>query len=75
MLAVELRHDERVLDVACGPGTTPLAPRVAEVVAVDVTEAMLATRRGWLRSRGRQCPHFSRETPRYCRLRTPASIW
>jgi ubiquinone/menaquinone biosynthesis C-methylase UbiE len=47
MLAVELRGDERVLDVACGAGHTALAfaPRVAEVVAVDVTEAMLATGR------------------------------
>lgn len=47
LAAAELRGDERVLDVACGAGHTALAfaPRAAEVVAVDVTEAMLTTAR------------------------------
>ncbi len=41
------RGDERVLDVATGAGHTAraFAPRVASVVAVDLTEAMLATGR------------------------------
>src|SRR5262245_49537523 len=45
--AAKLRGDERVLDVACGAGHTALAfaAGAAEVVAVDVTEAMLATGR------------------------------
>jgi ubiquinone/menaquinone biosynthesis C-methylase UbiE len=45
--AASLRGDERVLDVAAGAGHTALAfaPRVASVVAVDLTEAMLATGR------------------------------
>ncbi len=47
LAAARLRGDERVLDVAAGAGHTALAfaPRVAEVVAVDLTEAMLATGR------------------------------
>ena len=38
------RGDERVLDVGCGAGHTALAfaPRVREVVGLDLTEAMLA---------------------------------
>ncbi len=42
--AAALRGDERVLDAGCGAGHTALAfaPRVAEVVALDLTEAMLA---------------------------------
>jgi ubiquinone/menaquinone biosynthesis C-methylase UbiE len=42
--AVALRGVERVLDAGCGAGHTALAfaPRVAEVVALDLTEAMLA---------------------------------
>lgn len=45
--AASLRGDEAVLDVAAGAGHTALAfaPRVASVVAVDLTEAMLATGR------------------------------
>jgi ubiquinone/menaquinone biosynthesis C-methylase UbiE len=41
--AAGLRGDERVLDVGCGGGHTALAfaPHVAEVVALDLTEAML----------------------------------
>ena len=43
--AAALRGDERVLDVAAGAGHTALAfaPYVASVVAVDLTEAMVAT--------------------------------
>ena len=45
--AAGLRGDERILDVAAGAGHTALAfaPRVAAVVAVDLTEAMVATGR------------------------------
>ena len=41
--AATLRGDERVLDVGCGGGHTAVAfaPAVAEVVALDLTEAML----------------------------------
>jgi ubiquinone/menaquinone biosynthesis C-methylase UbiE len=47
LAAIDLRGDERVLDVAAGAGHTALvfAPRVASVVAVDLTEAMLTTGR------------------------------
>ena len=43
LAAADLRGDERVLDVAPGAGHTALAfaPRVASVVAVDLTEEML----------------------------------
>lgn len=42
--AASPRADERVLDVGCGAGHTALAfaPRVREVVGLDLTEAMLA---------------------------------
>jgi ubiquinone/menaquinone biosynthesis C-methylase UbiE len=45
---------ERVLDLGCGAGHTALAfaPRVAEVVAVDLVEAMLAEARRLARERG-----------------------
>ncbi len=45
---------ERVLDLGCGAGHTALAfaPRVAEVVAVDLAEAMLAEGRRLARERG-----------------------
>jgi SAM-dependent methyltransferase len=47
LAAANLQGDERVLDVAPGAGHTALAfaPRVASVVAVDLTEAMLETGR------------------------------
>lgn len=47
LAAASLRGDEAVLDVAAGAGHTALAfaPRVASVVAVDLTETMLATGR------------------------------
>ena len=45
---------ERVLDLGCGAGHTALAfaPRVAEVVAVDLAEAMLVEGRRLARERG-----------------------
>ena len=45
---------ERVLDLGCGAGHTALtfAPRVAEVVAVDLAEAMLEQGRRLARERG-----------------------
>lgn len=45
--AAGTRGDERLLDVAAGAGHTALAfaPRVASVMAVDLTEAMLETGR------------------------------
>jgi len=52
--AVLLCGDERALDVGCGPGHTALAfaPRVGEVVAVDLTEDMLAQGRRLATERG-----------------------
>src|SRR5215212_3014367 len=51
--AAALRGDERVLDAGCGAGHTALAfaARVAEVVALDLTEAMLAQGRKLARDR------------------------
>lgn len=52
--AAEETGSERLLDVATGAGHTALAfaPLVAEVVAVDLTEAMLAAGRGLAAERG-----------------------
>ena len=52
--AVPLRGDERLLDVGCGPGHGALAfaPRVGEVVAVDLTADMLAQGRLLAAKRG-----------------------
>jgi ubiquinone/menaquinone biosynthesis C-methylase UbiE len=52
--AGDLRGDERALDVGAGAGHTALAfaPRVVEVVAVDLTEAMLETGRRLAEERG-----------------------
>ena len=55
MLAAATPHGhERLLDAGCGAGHTALAfaPRVAEVVAVDLTEAMLAQARRLAAERG-----------------------
>src|SRR5512146_775976 len=55
MLAAAAPHgDERVLDAGCGTGHTALAfaPLVAEVVGVDLTEAMLEQGRGLAAQRG-----------------------
>lgn len=54
LAAAELRGDERVLDLGCGAGHTALAfaPRVAEVVGLDLTEAMLEQARALARERG-----------------------
>src|SRR5262245_36289908 len=49
-----LRGNERVLDVGCGAGHTALALAggAAEVIALDLTEQMLATAAGLARDRG-----------------------
>lgn len=54
LAATELHGDERLLDAGCGTGHTALAfaPRVAEVVAVDLTEEMLAQGRHLAAERG-----------------------
>ena len=51
--AADLSGGEQVLDVGCGAGHTALcfAPRVAEVVALDLTEAMLEQTRALAASR------------------------
>lgn len=51
---LDLRPTDRVLDVACGPGllARAMAPRVAEVVGVDLTPAMLEKGRTLLREAG-----------------------
>ena len=52
--AVELRGDERVLDLGCGAGHTAFAfaPRVREVVGLDLTESMLERARAIAANRG-----------------------
>ena len=52
--ALPLHGDERALDIGCGPGHTALAfaPRVREVVAVDLIEDMLAQGRRLAAKRG-----------------------
>ncbi|HEU5100682.1 MAG TPA: methyltransferase domain-containing protein [Roseiflexaceae bacterium] len=54
LAAADARADQRVLDAGCGAGHTALAfaPLVAEVVALDLTEAMLAQGRKLSRDRG-----------------------
>jgi ubiquinone/menaquinone biosynthesis C-methylase UbiE len=54
LAAAGARADQRVLDAGCGAGHTALAfaPPVAEVVALDLTEAMLAQGRKLARDRG-----------------------
>jgi ubiquinone/menaquinone biosynthesis C-methylase UbiE len=54
LAAANARGDERVLDAGCGAGHTALAfaPHVAEVAALDLTEAMLAQGRKLARDRG-----------------------
>jgi ubiquinone/menaquinone biosynthesis C-methylase UbiE len=60
--AAALRGDERVLDAGCGAGHTALAfaPRVAEVVGLDLTEAMLAQGRKLARQQERTNITFQR---------------
>ena len=60
--AAALRGDERVLDVAPGAGHTALAfaPRVASVVAVDLTEEMLAQGRRLAQEQGHANVTFAR---------------
>lgn len=52
--AADVRADDRVLDLACGPGylTLALAERAARVVGVDVTDRFLAMARAEARRRG-----------------------
>jgi ubiquinone/menaquinone biosynthesis C-methylase UbiE len=54
LVAAAPRTDARLLDAGCGAGHTALAfaPRVAEVVAVDLTEAMLTQARRLAAERG-----------------------
>ncbi len=54
LAAVDLRGDERVLDIGTGVGHTAVAfaPRVSEVVALDLTAAMLDEARGLASRRG-----------------------
>ncbi len=55
MLALaHLRGDETVLDAGCGPGHTALAfaPHVGRVIAVDLSQEMLAEGRRLARERG-----------------------
>jgi ubiquinone/menaquinone biosynthesis C-methylase UbiE len=52
--AAELRGSERLLDLGCGPGhaAARFAPHAAEVVGLDLTEAMLAQARAMAAERG-----------------------
>jgi ubiquinone/menaquinone biosynthesis C-methylase UbiE len=54
LAAADARYDQRALDAGCGAGHTALAfaPHLAEVVALDLTEAMLAQGRKLARDRG-----------------------
>jgi ubiquinone/menaquinone biosynthesis C-methylase UbiE len=54
LAAADARGDQRALDAGCGAGHTALAfaPHLAEVVALDLTEAMLAQGRKLARDRG-----------------------
>src|SRR5689334_164940 len=54
LAAAGARGGERVLDAGCGTGHTALAfaPHVAEVVGVDLTEAMLEQGRRLAEQRG-----------------------
>jgi SAM-dependent methyltransferase len=57
-----LRGNERVLDVGCGAGHTALAlaRSASEVIALDLTEEMLATAAGLARERGHANVWFKR---------------
>jgi len=62
LAALDASGRERVLDLGCGPGHTALAvaPRVAEVVAYDLTEAMLEQARRLAAERGLANVRFER---------------
>ena len=57
-----MRGDERVLDIGCGPGHTAfaIAPRARSVVALDLSDAMLAEGRKLAAERGIANVHFER---------------
>src|SRR5512138_2454805 len=54
LAAAGARPDQRALDAGCGAGHTALAfaPQLAQVIALDLTEAMLAQGRKLARDRG-----------------------
>src|SRR5262245_26838563 len=62
LAAAELSGRERVLDLGCGPGhaAARFAPHAAEVVALDLTEAMLETGRALAAERGLANLRFER---------------
>jgi SAM-dependent methyltransferase len=62
LAAAKLEGRERVLDLGCGPGHTALAfaPRAAQVVALDLTEGMLAQGRRLAEERGLRNLRFER---------------
>ena len=73
--AVDLRSNQRVLDVAAGNGNATLAAarRFAEVVSTDYVGALLD--RGRERAEADACRSpSSRPMPRTCRLRTQPSM-
>ena len=72
--AVDLRSNQRVLDVAAGNGNATLAAarRFAEVVSTDYVGALLE--RGRERARAERLPAiFPRPTPKRCRSTMRAS--
>lgn len=62
LAAAALTGRERVLDLGCGPGhaAAAFAPHAAEVVALDLTEAMLETGRALAAERGLANLRFER---------------
>lgn len=60
--AAELGGSERLLDLGCGPGhaAARFAPHAAEVVGLDLTEAMLAQARSMAAERGLANLRFER---------------
>ncbi len=62
LAAAELSGRERVLDLGCGPGhaAAAFAPHAAEVVGLDLTEAMLAEARRLASLRGMANLRFER---------------
>lgn len=69
--AARLTGREKVLDAGCGTGHTALtfAPHVAEVIAVDFTEGMLAQGRKLLKSANYTILNFGWAMWKSCSLR------